>query len=110
MQMTTGNESGSYVISYMDIVLLNMNVLCSGDLRVGMVSGAVSMVTVSYLVISACAVSSGGTLAGLSSAMTQDNLIFIFSFPHTKLHVDIIYLARRGQRFITVCIFYKEHK
>ena len=80
--MTTGNESGSYVISYMDNVLLIMNVLCSGDLRVGMMTGAVSMVTVSYLVISACAVSSGGTLASLSSAMTQDNLFFFLFSTH----------------------------
>ena len=83
MQMTTGNKSGSYVVSYMDNVLLIMNVLCSSDLRVGMVTGAVSMVTVSYLVISACAVSSGGTLTSLSSAMTQDNLLF-FTFFQTQ--------------------------
>ena len=52
----------------------------SGDLRVGMVTGAVSIVTVSYLVITACAISSGGTLASWSSAMTQDNLIIISFF------------------------------
>ena len=75
----TCNLSTSTCDLFMSTSKINQHVNIIISLWGNIITDAVSMVTFSYLVLSACAVSSVGTFTSVSSAMTPDNLVF-FSF------------------------------